>query len=94
MMKKQDVLATLMKLPPRCAVGPTEAKTLGIATAFVIWRGMAGYEPRPDLTDEEAARYNALFSAKPNQIEAMIAGSMFGWEVPGADPDSYAKEAA
>lgn len=58
-----------------------------MTAGFVIWRGMSGYEPRLDLTDEKAARLNELFKAEPNHIEAMIAGSMFGWEVPGADPD-------
>ncbi len=28
----------------------------------------------------------------PAQQEAMLVGSMFGWDVPGADPDHYDKE--
>lgn len=84
-----DVLETLQKLPKRCFVSPTEARKLGIETGYCIYRGMAGYVPMSKLTDEMAERFNRNEKAEPRHIEAMMAGSMFGWEVPGADPDKY-----
>lgn len=34
-------------------------------------------------------RLNARLGITPAQKEAMLAGSLFGWHVPGADPDYY-----
>jgi hypothetical protein len=84
-----DVLATLQKLPARCFVGPTEARGLAIEHGYCIYRGMSGYVPMPSLTDEMAIRFNEREKAERHHVEAMQAGSMFGWEVPGADPDHY-----
>lgn len=86
-----DVLKTLEKLPPRCFIGPSKAQELAIDTGYCIYRGMAGYVPVPSLTDETAARLNAGIT--PAQIEAMEIGSMFGWHVPGADPDNCKRAA-
>lgn len=85
-----DVIETLKKLPIRCYVGLETAKTLGIETGFCIKRGVAGYFPiQGKLTDERAKRMNDELGVTAAQIEAMQTGSMFGWEVPGANPDSY-----
>lgn len=86
---KMDVLATLQKLPEKCVIGPTEAKTLAIDVGYAIHRGIPGYTPVPSLNDEMAERFNKEWSVTPAQKEAMMIGSMFGWHVPGADPDNY-----
>ena len=78
-----DVLATLAKLPPFCA---SRHRATGAPT--LIKRGVAGYWlASPDL-DPDA--FNARHGVTPAQAEAMEIGSMFGWDVPGADPDTWA----
>lgn len=51
---------------------------------MVIKRGVTGHWPLPDGMTVE--RINAVFHASPAQVAAMLAGSIFGWDVPGADP--------
>lgn len=85
-----DVVKTLQKLPERVLVGPSRAKELAINVGYCIHRGVPGYTPVPSLTDAIAARLNAQAGVTDAQIEAMQVGSMFGWHVPGADPDQYA----
>lgn len=59
-------------------------------------RGMTGYYPAPytkrgDRAGNEALakQINDQFGYTKAQIAAMEAGSMFGWNVPGADPSRY-----
>ena len=53
----------------------------------LIQRGIVGYFPaRPDL---DVAAFNATHGVTPAIQKAMEMGSMFGWDVPGADPDHY-----
>lgn len=83
-----DVLETLAKLPTVCYVPLLSDPRLVTG----IKRGMMGYIPLRVEASEEAAkalcdRLNG--SIKPSQLEAMQIGSMFGWEVPGADPDTW-----
>lgn len=77
-----DVLNTLQKLPPMCA-----GRHPSDGSAILIKRGVAGYWPaRPDF---DVDRFNARYNISAAQVEAMQIGSMFGWEVPGADPDMH-----
>jgi len=69
------------KLPPRCfARLPSTGQTIAIN------RGETGYYPV--LTSHTPEQLNAALPQPPTteQIEAMLAGSMFGWEQPIADP--------
>ena len=68
-------------LPPVCHA--THPETGGVV---LIRRGEPGY--RPVNTDRSAEALNALLDPVPTlaQVEAMLIGSMFGWDVPGADP--------
>lgn len=90
LVKEDDVLKILAKLPPMAFVGPTEAATFGIATGYALKRGVAGYFP-VHMTDATAEMMNAQRNVTRAQVEAMQAGSSFGWDVPAADPDNYSK---
>ncbi len=59
-------------------------KTGGV---ILIRRGEPGYQPVD--TQLRADVLNALLDPVPTplQIEAMLIGSMFGWDVPGANPE-------
>lgn len=60
-----------------------------------IKRGELGYYPSSWNTDdrqrnEELAEYNnERLDITANQRKAMEVGSMYGWDVPGADPANY-----
>lgn len=76
-----DVLTTLQKLPEMCL---TRSKETGAVIA--IRRGELGYYPiETHLTPEE---FNDRRGISAEQVEAMENGSVFGWEVPNADPDN------
>lgn len=85
-----DVLETLKKLPRHCyAALPSNARMI-----IRIDRGVPGYTPgreyeTAEATEAEVKRRNDLEGVTSAQLEAMLAGSMFGWHVPGADPDTY-----
>lgn len=61
-----------------------------------IKRGVSGYFPS-DWNEHGNRRHNQVLADHYNkrrgvtkaQEEAMLAGSMFGWHTPGADPRSY-----
>jgi hypothetical protein len=62
-------------------------------TVIQILRGESGYfiEARYDSPETALAvmeRANGPSVTKA-QLEAMLAGSMFGWSCPGADPETY-----
>ncbi len=66
-----------------------------------IKRGRFGYSSLarkyPNATEDQARRMNADLGVTEAQAKAMLAGSMFGWHVPAADPETYeiaAKRAA
>jgi len=55
---------------------------------ILVRRGEVGYWPAPMFGDDlaEADAYNERHGVTPAMRESMLAGSMFGWHVPGADP--------
>ncbi len=61
----------------------------------IIRRGIDGYFPTDmRISDIESAKtivreYNEALGVSKAQEEAMMAGSMFGWHVSGADPANY-----
>lgn len=59
-------------------------------TFICLTRGQAGYNETTVYTQAHADALNAkLGGVSKAQIAAMEAGSMFGWDVPGADPTHY-----
>ena len=69
------------KLPESCAT--VDRVTGG---TIIIRFGEAGFHNSPTV---DAEQYNQDRGITPAQVSAMECGSMFGWEVPGADPDKY-----
>lgn len=70
------------KLPEYAAVAhPIEG------CSVLIKRGEDGYWPARHITDPD--EYNAKMGVSKAQAQAMLAGSMFGWGIPAADPDTW-----
>ena len=62
-------------------------------TFIALTRGQAGYNVTTVYTQAHADALNVkLGGVTKAQIAAMEAGSMFGWDVPGADPARYDDE--
>jgi hypothetical protein len=58
----------------------------GVPPVIAVKRGESGYYPiYTHLTADELNKGKVT----PPQREAMLIGSMFGWDVPGANPDHY-----
>lgn len=57
------------------------------APVIAFKRGEKGYYPV--MTPATAAELNANKGTTLAQVEAMHMGSLFGWDVPGANPDNY-----
>ena len=72
-------------LPTWCFVSmPGSGETVAIS------RMRDGYRPLPWAVawdDDELAQANALLGVNEKQSQCMMVGSMFGWTVPGADPN-------
>ena len=64
------------------AVHPTTGEPV------IITRGESGYRPFASEFDPETAvrRFNESLRLTPEQAKAMLAGSMFGWDCPAANP--------
>jgi hypothetical protein len=73
-------------LPEMCA-----ARHPVTDTPVFIKRGESGCWPLPDDFDDVES-WNARHGIKPHQVLAMLNGSMFGGNVPGADPAVVRKD--
>jgi hypothetical protein len=70
------------KLPAICAAHhPTDNSPV------MIRRGETGYYPAQPWLNIDA--FNSARGITGAQVEAMLIGSMFGWNVPGANPDMH-----
>ena len=80
-----DNQSTAPKLPPLCYARHPETS----ATVLIV-RGEDGYHPVQTFLTP--AQLNAALAEPPTpaQVQAMVVGSMFGWQVPGADPARHA----
>lgn len=61
-----------------------------------IKNGQSGYMPASfmGIVDDKltADKWNAAHNITKGEAEAMFAGSMWGWDVPAAKPESYTNE--
>ena len=71
------------RLPEMCM-----ARLPSDGSPILIKRGQEGYRPY----NQDPDKFNEVTGVTPAQCEAMVAGSMFGWDVPGANPDNYDEE--
>jgi hypothetical protein len=78
-------MKTAKNLPPLCAaVQPSTGEMI------LIKRGVEGYFPAPvELGSISIDAFNQHLGVTPVQVAAMLAGSMFGWDCPAADPSTY-----
>ena len=76
----------LTKLPWVCA-----HRNRMTGETILIVRGEDGYIPATDLI-KNADTFNHRLGIDAFQATAMESGSMFGWDVPGCDPDGYREE--
>lgn len=75
---KREYGAVIADLPEMCFVQhPTEN------IPVLVKRGVKGYWPLPHY---DAAGWNERHGVTAAQERAMLTGSMFGFDVPGADP--------
>lgn len=52
---------------------------------ILIHRGVRGYTPIPPWPQASVDAFNARYGAEDEAVrEALLIGSMYGWEVPGA----------
>lgn len=83
------VIPLRSSLPEKCF-----AALEATGEAIVIHRGMKGYTPTGQYPEgvsgqEGADALNETIGVTKAQAAAMLAGSMFGWACPGADPANY-----
>ena len=73
------------KLPAECfAVLPERNNEI-----VVIKLGENGYRPLDKQPERTVDQLNEVIGVTKQQVSAMIAGSMFGWDIPASDPDTY-----
>jgi hypothetical protein len=70
------------QLPERCAISVP-----GLPGAIVLRRGQAGFESLPP--GRAAEEFNREWGASIAAQSAMLFGSRYGWNKPGADPANY-----
>lgn len=80
-------------LPPHVADLPSVCYGRNPATGapILLKLGEAGFWPAPGV---DPIRINKTIGVTPEQAAAMMAGSMFGFHVPAADPASYTEAEA
>ena len=76
---RRNIEAVMADLPEFCATRmPFDGSVI------LLKRGERGYWPAHGIVSPEI--FNRERGITPAQVEAMIAGSMFGFDCPGADP--------
>lgn len=90
--RARDVIPLRASLPDKCF---SYLESTG--EMIVITKGEKGYVPTgyvgENITPREAVdAANEAIGVTRAQEEAMVAGSMFGWHVPGADPRNYSAD--
>ncbi len=81
--RKVNMKDRFNRLPEFCYV------VTPLGEVSMVKLGVAGHWPQPNTTIQSAEEHNEAMDITPEQEEAMLTGSMFGFHVPGADPDTY-----
>lgn len=81
-MIKRDLTEILNDLPEMCMAQDLYDES----KATMIKKGIKGFWQMDGWTWKAAMQWNERQGISAAQIEAMQAGSMFGFDVPGADP--------
>ena len=81
-MNKYQNLSQTEALPIRCAAWHPSTDQCILISRFEM-----GYHP---FDGRDADELNKRWGVDSAQAEAMLAGSMWGWTVPGAHPKVYA----
>lgn len=75
------------KLPHFCfCVLPTTSEVI------MVTRNVMGYQSHLNgevKGKEKAMELNEILDVTPAQMEAMSNGSLFGWDIPAANPDNF-----
>lgn len=74
-------------LPDACYVKMPYTDAEGIEVG-IVKRGEKGYYKTP-YSGDEVDNMNEMLGVTKSQAAAMYAGSMFGWDVPAANPALY-----
>ncbi|MBQ6153088.1 MAG: hypothetical protein IJJ15_05030 [Ruminococcus sp.] len=91
-MQHSEIIPLRASLPERCYVYIQSENKIG-----VVKKGENGYEELPlAFSDSNEAKktvddLNKKDGVTKAQAEAMLCGSMFGWQTPAADPKNYDK---
>lgn len=87
--RSAQLAKNLAALPDLCVVAHPQNDD-----PVIIKRGEDGFYPitYSDLSPDQAANFNASVGVTREQERAMLTGSMFGWDTPGADPAYYEYE--
>lgn len=84
-MTKHEVFATVAGLPEHVY----SQLNSDPSQIILIKRGVIGYWPCDGMVKEQADARNDILGVTPQQKAAMEAGSIFGWDIPAADPQNY-----
>lgn len=77
--------AVMAKLPDLCfAIKPGSDDEV-----VAIKKGERGYWTTKNMVPADVDTFNKKLGVTKEQVEAMVAGSLFGFDVPGADPACY-----
>ena len=81
------------ELPDTCySVLPSTGELISISRYEKRYSRCEGSKPNPEENRLFADTSNKIFGITRAQEEAMLAGSMFGWDVPAAEPWKYNKD--
>lgn len=59
---------------------------------MMIVRGEKGFQFDKNVAKFTAEELNTIRGVKPEEVKAMEVGALFGWDVPGADPEYHKTE--
>lgn len=77
-------------LPERCyATLPSNGRLIVITKGEKGYTDVSNEYDSPERNKELAQEHNAEMGVTKAQAAAMLCGSMFGWQPPGADPKNY-----